>query len=122
MLGLTLVTVGLQARLAPEKQQVVALFDAFRSMDRPFLMHCKSGADRAGFAAALYIMAYEGATVAQARKQLSWKYLHFKASKTGILDHIIDLFEHATTNTPIGVEDWFRHHYDPDSAMTSFRS
>ncbi len=122
MLGLTLVTVGLRARLAPEKHQVVALFDAFRSMDRPFLMHCKSGADRAGFASALYVLAYEGAPIAQARKQLSWKYLHFRASKTGILDHILDLFEHAAKKSPIGIEDWFRHHYDLDAAMASFRS
>jgi protein tyrosine phosphatase (PTP) superfamily phosphohydrolase (DUF442 family) len=120
MLGLTLVSVGLQARLAPDKAQVLALFDAFRTMERPFLMHCKSGADRAGFASALYLLAQDGTTMAQARRQLSWRYLHFRASSTGVLDHVLDLYEARNARDPIGVEDWFRTEYDAAAAQASF--
>lgn len=119
-LGLTLVSVGLRARKAPEKAQVMALFDAFRSVEKPVLMHCKSGADRAGFAAALYLLT-QGATVAEARKHLHWRFLHFKHGETGILDHILDLFEQAHLQTGIGVEDWFRDHYDPLAIQSGFR-
>jgi protein tyrosine phosphatase (PTP) superfamily phosphohydrolase (DUF442 family) len=120
-LGLTLVSVGLYARKAPSRNHVLALFQTFRTIERPFLMHCKSGADRAGFAAALYLLSQEGATLAEARKQLSWRFLHFRASRTGILDHILDLYAAKLATGPIGIEDWFRDHYDPAAAMTGFR-
>ncbi len=115
-LGLTLVTVALQARRAPERRHVLALFEAFRSIERPFLMHCKSGADRAGFASALYVLAHEGATVAEARRHLSFRYLHVRASRTGILDHILDLYEARLVRGPIGVEAWFATEYDAAAA------
>lgn len=120
-LGLTLVSVGLRARKAPEKHEVMALFDAFRSMDKPVLMHCKSGADRAGFAAALYLLT-QGAPVAEARRHLHWRFLHFRHGETGILDHILDLFEQEHEKTGIGIEDWFRDHYDPAAIQSGFRA
>jgi protein tyrosine phosphatase (PTP) superfamily phosphohydrolase (DUF442 family) len=119
-LGLALVSVGLRARKAPERHEVMALFDAFRSVEKPVLMHCKSGADRAGFAAALYLLT-QGATVAQARQHLHWRYLHFRHGETGILDHILDLYEQAHAQTGIGIEDWFRDHYDPAAIQSGFR-
>lgn len=119
--GLTLETVGLRARQAPDRQNVLALFDAFRRIERPFLMHCKSGADRAGFAAALYLLAQEGASLPEARRQLHWRFLHFRHGETGVLDHILDLFEQAHRETGIGVEDWFRNHYDQAAIQSGFR-
>lgn len=120
MLGLTLVSVGLRARKAPETHEVLALFDAFRTIEKPVLMHCKSGADRAGFAAALYLLS-QGAPVAEARKHLHWRYLHFRHGETGILDHILDLYDAAQTRTGIGIEDWFRTEYDPVAIQSGFR-
>jgi protein tyrosine phosphatase (PTP) superfamily phosphohydrolase (DUF442 family) len=119
-LGLTLVSVGLRARKAPEQHEVMALFDAFRRIEKPFLMHCKSGADRAGFAAALYLL-IQGAPMAQAREQLHWRFLHFRRGETGILDHILDLFEQAHEQTGIGIEDWFRDVYDAPAIQSGFR-
>src|SRR6056297_3014061 len=55
-LGLTLVNCTLQARDAAPRANIEALIAAFREIERPFVMHCKSGADRAGFAAAIYLM------------------------------------------------------------------
>ena len=54
-------------------------------MRQPGLIHCKSGADRAGLAAALFIL-FEGGTADQALRQLSWRFGHVRASRTGILD------------------------------------
>jgi hypothetical protein len=119
--GLTLVSVGLFARKAPSRGHVLTLLDTFRTIERPFLMHCKSGADRAGFAAALYLLSQTGATLTEARKQLSWRFLHFRWSKTGILDHILDLYEARLAEGPISIDDWVRNHYDPVAAMASFR-
>ena len=55
-------------------------------------LHCKSGADRAGLVSAMYLIAEKKQTVSEAKKQLSFKYLHLDFTKTGILDYIFDVF------------------------------
>ena len=119
-LGLRLVTVALRSRRAPERAEVLRLFDAFRTAERPMLIHCKSGADRSGFAAALYLIAHEGETVAEARRHLSWRYLHLKGSRAGVLGHILDLYEARLREGPIGIEEWFATEYDADAAQAGF--
>jgi protein tyrosine phosphatase (PTP) superfamily phosphohydrolase (DUF442 family) len=121
-LGLTLHTVGLQARTAPPRAELLRLMHLFRTMDRPFLMHCKSGADRAGFAAALYQIGIEGRPVAEARRQLSLRFLHIKASRTGILDHILDLFDGWQRQTGGRLEDWIADVYDPANIVAHWRT
>ena len=49
-LGLRLEHVSLAARRPSPRRQYMALFDMFDRLPRPFVMHCKSGADRAGIA------------------------------------------------------------------------
>ena len=75
-------------------------------------MHCKSGADRASLASALYLIHARGTSVEEARKQFSFKYLHIKHIKTGILDHVLDSYEKAQKETGIGVHDWFKTAFD----------
>ena len=122
MLGLELVSVALRSRRAPERAEVLKLFEAFRTLEKPFLLHCKSGADRSGFAAALYLIAHEGETVAEARRHLSWRYLHLKGSRAGVLGHILGLYEARLSEGAIGIEDWFATEYDADAAQAGFRA
>ena len=119
-LGLTLVTVHMSARQAPKVTHLTKLMDAFETMERPFLMHCKSGADRTGLAAALYLMMEEGQSVADARQQLSFRYLHIRRTSTGILDHFLDVYEARNAQSPIDIKDWIRTEYDPEALSESF--
>ncbi|MEO0903503.1 MAG: dual specificity protein phosphatase family protein [Pseudomonadota bacterium] len=119
-LGLNLVTVHLSARNAPKVEKLKQMLDAFDTMERPFLMHCKSGADRTGLAAALYLMVKEGRSVAEVRNQLSFRYLHIRRSSTGILDHFLDVYEARNAQSPVNVRDWIENEYDPDALTTSF--
>lgn len=119
-LGLHFVSVKLSARSAPRRDELLKLFEAFRTVERPVLMHCKSGADRAGLASALYLLA-QGAPLAEARRQLSWRFLHLRWSKTGILDHVLDLYEARLRQGPIGIEEWVRDEYSREAATASFR-
>ncbi|EYD76520.1 hypothetical protein Rumeso_01941 [Rubellimicrobium mesophilum DSM 19309] len=121
-LGLTLVSVALRSRRAPERAEVLKLFEAFRTAERPFLIHCKSGADRSGFAAALYLIAHRGETVAEARRHLSWRYLHMRRGRAGVLGHILDLYAARLRGGPIGIEEWFRTDYDAEAAQAGFRA
>ena len=119
-LGLTLVNVTLHARYAAPAEDILKVIAAFRSIEKPFVMHCKSGADRAGFASAIYLLVIEGRPVAEARRMLSAKYIHFSWSRTGVLDHILDLYEARTGEGPITFEDWIAKEYDRDAVQKDF--
>lgn len=116
--GIRLHTVSLTARSAPPKAELLALLDHFARLPRPFLMHCKSGADRAGLASALYLLT-QGTPLAEARRQLSPRYLHFRWTKTGILDHILDLYGVRLTQGPITIAGWIAAEYDAAAATQS---
>lgn len=111
--GITLHGVALQARAAPSPAAIAELIGLFHSLPRPFLMHCKSGADRAGFASAVYLMVIMGEPVQTARRMLSWRYLHFSWSKTGVLDRVLDQYQQHNAQSPIRFQDWAATQYDP---------
>lgn len=109
------------SREVPTKQAIEQLAELFRTVEKPILIHCKSGADRAGFAAALYRIAVLGHPVREARHELSFRYLHLKGAKTGILDAVFDLYlaDHPAEDVPF--LDWARDTYDPIALRDSFR-
>lgn len=120
-MGMTVIPIGMSARNAPWREALIKLIEAYRSAERPILIHCKSGADRTGLAAAVYALVFRGASVTEARRELSFKYLHIKASKTGVLDHVLDVYEARLAKGPIAFEDWVRSEYDRDAVNESFR-
>ena len=66
--------------------------DLFNTIEMPALMHCKSGADRAGLMAALYLLIHRKRPVAEAMQQLSFRYLHVRQAKTGMLDSFFEAY------------------------------
>jgi len=119
-LGLTLVNVTLHARSAAPRQDIQAVIRAFREIEKPFVLHCKSGADRTGLASAIYLMAVEGRPVSEARRMLGVKFIHFSWTRSGILDHILDLYEARNARNPISFEDWIATEYDNKETQESF--
>ncbi|MCC6006691.1 MAG: tyrosine-protein phosphatase [Rhodobacteraceae bacterium] len=119
-LGLTLVNRHINASSASSRAQFLDLVDAFAGLERPFVMHCKSGADRAGMASALWLIHMRGASVAEARRQLDWRRLHVTFTAHGILDFILDRYETAQARTGIGLRDWLAHHYDAAEMQAAF--
>ena len=119
-LGLTLLNIQMAARRAPDLHHLKALFDAFETMERPFLVHCKSGADRTGLVAALYLMVVEGASLETAQAQLSFRFLHIKHTATGILDHFFEVYAARNALSPIDIVTWIKTEYDPKALTESF--
>ena len=120
--GVNLVDFRTYSRAMPTKKFILDSLKLFNDIEYPAIMHCKSGADRAGLMSVLYLILKEGKPVEIAIKQLSPKYGHFKQAKTGILDHFFDLYiQYAKTNN-IEFIDWVENVFDHEKAVQSFYS
>lgn len=120
--GMEFHSLGFSARQAPRREALQELFHKFDTLPRPFLMHCKSGADRAGLASVLYLLDQEGADMATARGELSFKYLHIKHSETGILDFFLDAYAARHAETQVSVRDWVAEEYDRDNMIARYEA
>ena len=87
-LGLVHYDYGLSAKRFVTGQQIADLLGILRQAPKPLLIHCKSGADRAGLVAALYRYALMGASANEADQELSLVYGHFPylTSRSGAMD------------------------------------
>ncbi|MFC7702807.1 beta-lactamase hydrolase domain-containing protein [Plastorhodobacter daqingensis] len=119
--GITLVDRRLYAAELPSRDELLALFQAFDAIEKPFVMHCKSGADRSGFGAALYLID-TGTPVSEARRQLHWKHLHFKRDATGILDFFLESYAAAQAQSGTSLRDWIARDYDPEALTRAYRA
>jgi protein tyrosine/serine phosphatase len=122
-LGLTLVNFTIASRDVPSKAQVRGAKALFETVEYPALMHCKSGADRAGIMAVFYRHFREGRPIAQARTELSPRYLHVKAGLTGVLDYIFERY--LAEGEPCGLSflEWVESPaYDPAAIKAAFRA
>jgi protein tyrosine phosphatase (PTP) superfamily phosphohydrolase (DUF442 family) len=119
-LGLNLITVHLSAREAPPRDRLLTLLDMFRSIEHPFFMHCKSGADRTGLAAAIYLLAIVGRPLSDARAMLAPRFVHLRFTRTGVLDAFLEAYgaHHAATGDDF--ETWLRDHYDATALQADF--
>ena len=62
----------------------------------------------------------EGKSVAEARQMFSIRFIHFKWTKTGILDMFLDMYEERLEQGPIAFQDWVAHEYDPEALTQRF--
>lgn len=120
--GLKLIDFQIRSRAAPGKQELIDAKALFERIEYPMLMHCKSGADRAGLMSVLYSIFVLGQSIEQAKQQLSFKYGHIRQSETGILDYFFECYLEHNAKTPIDFLDWVETVYDPDELKTSFAS
>jgi protein tyrosine phosphatase (PTP) superfamily phosphohydrolase (DUF442 family) len=120
--GLTLVDFTAFSRAAPPREMLLVAPAFFAGIAYPAVMHCKSGADRAGFAAALYLLVHEQAPLDEAIRQLHWRYGHFRWSKTGILDAFFEAYRREGLEKGLPFLRWVEEVYDPERLMREFRT
>lgn len=120
-LGLAHYDMGLESRGAPHRDRILRLTEIYQTMATPALIHCKSGADRAGLAAGIFVL-LQGGTAAKALRQLAlWPYGHISASSTGILDAFFRLYA-ATAEGKTPFLDWVRTEYGEHALKRDFRT
>ena len=122
-LGLELVDFVIASRDVPTAEKVLAARELFETLRYPALMHCKSGADRAGIMAVLYKHYRQGQSIREALDQLSPRYLHVRAGLTGVLDYIFERYLAEGEPQGLSFTDWVMSpDYDPVRLKAEFRA
>lgn len=126
-LGLTLVNLRAYSREAPSLAFLEDIRTLFQTITYPAIIHCKSGADRAGLASVLFLFFEKGMPLDKAMAQLSWKYGHVKSGKTGVIDASLAHYIQYAREREIDLADveaffdWARTAYDPVAIKQHFK-
>jgi uncharacterized protein (TIGR01244 family) len=120
-LGLAHIDAPFESRGAPHKDRILRLAEILRTAPEPILIHCKSGADRTGLAAGLWLL-LQGRPPEEAAAQLSLRFGHVRQSRTGILDAFFARFAEARRATGKPFLDWLREDYDEAALRRDFQS
>lgn len=119
-LGLAFHDMAFESRGAPHRDRILRLHSIYTAMQTPAILHCKSGADRAGLAAGLIVM-FEGGSAADALRQLSLRFGHVRQAKTGILDAFFLRYQRDCEGRKPFL-DWVRDEYDEAALRRDFHA
>lgn len=120
--GIKLVNFEVRSRMAPPVEVIRNARSLFDNLEYPMLLHCKSGADRAGLMSAFFVYMKQGKPMEEAIKQLSLKFGHFKQSDTGILDYLFQRYMADNEAEPMTFFEWLESRYDPAEIKRDFHS
>lgn len=120
--GIRMINFPVGSRAAPTRDEIHRARELFATVEYPILMHCKSGADRAGVMSVLYRHFREGVPIEEAIKELSLKYGHIKQADTGVLDSVFERYLSDSAETPMTFIEWVDTVYDPDEVKATFRA
>lgn len=121
-LGLKLVNYKVRSRAAPSLEELRGARALFGGLEYPILMHCKSGADRAGLMSVLYRHFHEGEPIERAKRELSLSYGHIRQADTGVLDYFFERYLADNKKNPMPFFDWVETVYDPDEVKATFKA
>ena len=122
-LGLTLIDAPLDSRDPPQTDRIHRARLLFRTIEYPVLIHCKSGADRAGMMAVFYRHFHLGEPMSLAIKQLDKKYLHSREGLTGVLDFTLETYLREVEPTGVSFLEWVDSpDYDPKAIRARFKA
>ena len=119
-LGVNHIYMPFESRGAPHRDRILRFHEIWRTVETPVLMHCKSGADRAGLASGLVLM-FGGGTAADALGQLSLRFGHVRRAPPGILDAFFLRYQ-AEAEGRLPFLDWVRDEYDEEALRRDFRA
>ena len=68
----------------------------------------------------LYMHFRQGQPIEQAVEQLTFKYLHVREGKTGMLDYFFQAYLDYAEETPISFMDWVEGPYDREAIKADF--
>jgi protein tyrosine/serine phosphatase len=122
-LGMAWVDAPMGSREVPSRERVLHAKEIFETIQYPALMHCKSGADRAGIMAVLYRHFHLGEPIREAVGELGLRTLHVRQGKTGVLDYVFERYLTEVEPRGISFIDWvMSDDYDPAAIKADFQA
>ena len=95
--GAQFVTVPLSPKHLPPPDRLRELLEVYDKGPYPALVHCRSGADRAGLASVLYLVAQAGRPLDEAvGSELSWHTGHLPIGDGRGVDEFLDLYRRTS--------------------------
>jgi protein tyrosine phosphatase (PTP) superfamily phosphohydrolase (DUF442 family) len=120
--GITLADLRLRSRAAPSRAEFQSVKDLLENVEFPILVHCKSGADRAGLMSVMIRHLHEGVPIRDAIDQLSLRYGHVRSADTGVIDAVFDRYLQAEAETGLGFWEWVQTVYDAREVKGAFKA
>lgn len=99
-MGVKLVYIEAYSRKIPEVKTLEKFKEVFGSIEYPVLIHCKSGADRAGLGSMLYLHYHKGVPLEQTNQLRFWPFGHIKHARTGLIDLFVELYTTKSKDAP----------------------
>jgi len=101
----------------PRRRSAIKLMELLSTAERPVLVHCNGGADRAGLASVMALLLSENSNIEQAAQHVSLKYFAIKSGSTGKIfftqyKNWLDQNNLAHSSTQF--IDWLKHYYVDD--------
>lgn len=122
-IGITLINHPMSSRSFPDANKIMQAKSILENADYPILIHCKSGADRAGMMSVFYKHFILKQPIKQALSELSMKYGHFRWADTGKLDVFFeDFLQFEQQNPNISFTEWVQDHYDKPKLNEEFHA
>ncbi len=121
-LGLRLVHFRMRSRKLLPPDRLRSAKELLEDIEYPVLFHCKSGADRSGMMATLYLHWIRGVPVEEIRQLRLLPYFHCRHGKTGLLDYFFEQYLLYQRKTGGDLLSWLDTAYDPDRLKAEFLS
>jgi protein tyrosine phosphatase (PTP) superfamily phosphohydrolase (DUF442 family) len=107
-LGVRHYDVHLSAVRLPQPTEVAQLLSDYAEAPHPILIHCRSGSDRTGMAASLFLIDQSHVPWREAESALSWRYGHFAVYPYFEMNELVQLYGQSSSPT---LRDWVQHDY-----------
>ena len=122
-LGINLINHPMSSRSFPDALKVLEAKKILENAEYPILIHCKSGADRAGMMSVFYKHFILKQPISEALSELSMRYGHFRWADTGKLDVFFESFlSYEKLNPQVSFETWLTTVYDKDALNAQFKA
>jgi len=99
-MGVKLVYIEAYSRKIPEVKTLEKFKEVYAQIEYPVLIHCKSGADRAGLGSMLYLHYKKGVPLEHTNQLKFWPFGHIKHARTGLIDLFVELYAKKDKDAP----------------------